>query len=46
MSVLGAPTPNVTLAAFVSMEYNIFEHLGKTPTQISILEFLKALPTH
>lgn len=43
--MLGAPPPT-TPQVTVSTQYNIFEHLGKTPTHISILYLLKASHTH
>lgn len=46
MSVLGAPTSNVSHAVSLPTRYNILENLGKTPAQISILDFLKTSPTH
>lgn len=46
MSILGGPTSNTTPMMPVSTQYNILEHIGKTPAQISTPDLLKASPTH
>ena len=43
ITLLGAPRPNASIA---SSNYNLFNQLGKTPTQISTVDLLQSSPQH